>query len=257
MAKTIIFGNQKGGCGKSTDTINVSAQLSKRGYKVLMVDSDPQASLTIISGLVPEDYEGQNLASLLYDTDGALDIHKCIVPLNEDGTLSILPTDITMANGDLEFVSRPGNDRLIKNILKKIDKEYDYICIDCLPSLGIISINDIAASDYIIGCVEPGYQALKGLEYYCKVISRAISLYEYDTKFFGIIITKIARNNDSKDITELLENEYNVLAEIPNSVEVTKGEIDGIPVSIRKPAHISSLEYSKVADAIIAETTNN
>jgi len=254
MAKTIIFGNQKGGVAKTTSTFNIATQLSMKGYRVLMIDSDPQASLTIIAGLVPEDFEENNLSALLYDVDGKIDIHNCIIPLNEDGSLAIIPTDISMANGDLDFVSRPGNDKLIKNEINKVANEYDYVCIDCLPSLGIISVNDIAASDYIIGCVEPGYQAMKGIEYYAKVINRYRNKYMYPTKFLGIIISKIARNNDCKDITEVLRDEYDVLGEIPLSVEVSKGEIDGVPVSKRKPGHISSLEYSKIADYIINET---
>ena len=84
MAKTIIFGNQKGGVAKTTSTFNIATQLSMKGYKVLMIDSDPQASLTIIAGLVPEDFEENNLSALLYDMEGKLDIHQCIIPLNEE-----------------------------------------------------------------------------------------------------------------------------------------------------------------------------
>ncbi len=251
MAKTIIFGNQKGGVAKTTSTYNVATQLSMKGYRVLMIDSDPQASLTIITGLAPEDFLQNNLSALLYDEEGTLDIHRCIIPLNDDGSLAILPTDISMANGDLDFVARPGNDRLISNIIDEVSDEYDFVCVDCLPSLGIISINDIAAADYIIGCVEPGYMALRGIEYYKQVIDKLVRAYKYNSEFLGIIISKIARNNDSRDITEALHNEYDILGEIPLSVEVSKGEFDGIPVSKRRPGHISSLEYSRIADIII------
>lgn len=251
MAKTIIFGNQKGGVAKTTSTYNVATQLSMKGYRVLMIDSDPQASLTIIAGLAPEDFLENNLSALLYDEEAKIDVHKCIIDLNEEKTLSLIPTDISMANGDLDFVSRPGNDRLIKNIIDEVSEEYDFVCIDCLPSLGIISINDIAAADYVIGCVEPGYMALRGIEYYSQVIENLIKKYKYKVEFLGIIISKIARNNDSRDITEALHGQYDVLGEIPLSVEVSKGEFDGIPVSKRKPGHISSLEYSRIADMII------
>ena len=254
MAKTIIFGNQKGGVAKTTSTYNVATQLSMKGYKVLMIDSDPQASLTIITGLAPEDFLQNNLSALLNDEDASIDIHKCIIPLNEEGTLAIIPTDISMANGDLDFVSRPGNDRLISNLIDDVADEYDYVCIDCLPSLGIISINDIAAADYIIGCVEPGYMALRGIEYYKQVIDNLTRKYKYKNEFLGVIISKIARNNDSRDITEALHAEYPILGEIPLSVEVSKGEFDGIPVSKRKPAHISSLQFSNIADTIIAKS---
>ncbi len=260
MAKTIVFGNQKGGVAKTTSTYNVAMQLALKGYRVLMVDSDPQASLTIITGLTPEEYLNNNLCALLNDAEGELDIHRCIIPFDLSayanagdtvGCLGVIPTDIAMANGDLDFVSRPGNDRLLKSALEAIDDEYDFICIDSLPSLGIISINDIAAADYIIGCVEPGYQALRGIGYYKMVIDRLIKGYKYKAEFLGVVITKIAHNNDCKDICEVIRNDYTVLGEVPHSVEVSKGEYEGIPVSIRKPGHLASLEYSNVADYII------
>lgn len=257
MSKTIIFGNQKGGVAKTTSTYNVAVQLALKGYRVLMVDSDPQASLTIITGNTPEDYLERNLTSLLYDQDNEIDIHDCIVPLTPilpkdcTGTLSLIPCDIAMASGDLDFVSRPKNSELLKRVLGKVADEYDFICVDCLPSLGMISINDISASDYIVGCVETSYQAYRGIGYYTQVIDRLIKANDFDTKFIGVIITKTTRSNDSKDLIEVLHNEYDVFGEIPNSVEVTKGEFDGIPVSIRRPSHISSIEYSNVADRII------
>lgn len=257
MAKTIIFGNQKGGVAKTTSTYNVAAQLALKGFRVLMVDSDPQASLTIITGHTPEDYLEHNLTSLLYDQDGKIDVHDCIIsmdellPKNAEGTLSLIPCDIAMAAGDLEFVSRPRNSELLSRVLDKIDDEYDYICIDCLPSLGMISINDISASDYIVGCVETSYQAYRGIGYYTQVIDRLIRANDFETKFIGIIITKTTRSNDSRDLIEVLHNEYKVFGEIPNSVEVTKGEFEGIPVSIRRPGHISSIEYSNITDKII------
>ena len=260
MAKTIIFGNQKGGVAKTTSTYNVAAQLALKGYRVLMIDSDPQASLTIITGNTPEDYLDRNLTALLYDQEGKVDIHDCIISLNHflpdttEGTLSLITCDIAMASGDLDFVSRPKNSELLRRVLHKVDDEYDYICIDCLPSLGMISINDISASDYIVGCVETSYQAYRGIGYYTQVIDRLVKINEFDTKFIGIIITKTTRANDSKDLVEILRNEYNVFGEIPLSVEVTKGEFDGIPVSLRRPSHISSIAYSNIADNIIKAT---
>lgn len=267
MAKTIVFGNQKGGVAKTTSTHNVATQLALRGYRVLMVDSDPQASLTIITGLVPEDYLENNLCTLLYDEKGEKDIHECIVSfdikeiakqygkrkinIDEIGTLDIIPTDIAMANGDLNFVSRPGNDRILRNVLKKVDDEYDFICIDSLPSLGIISINDISSADYVIGCVEPAYQALRGIGYYKNVVDSLINVQGYEAEFLGIVITKIGPGKDVKDICEVLHDEYNVLGEVPLSVNVSKGELEGVPISIRANSHLASLEYSKVADYII------
>ncbi len=260
MGKTIIFGNQKGGVAKTTTTYNIATQLAQKGYKVLMIDSDPQASLTIITGLDPRQYVGGNLVALLYDEEGKIDVHKCIykVPYFNNtknaGSLSIIPSEIELANGDMEFVARKGNDRLISRVIKKINDEYDFICIDCPPSLGIISVNDIAASDYIVGCVEPGWQSYRGIQFYIQSITNAIRNCEYDTEFLGLIISKVKNDNDCKDMVELFNADYNVLGVIPASVEVPRGEFDGVPISQRKPAHIASLEFSRVADKIIEKT---
>ena len=257
MGKVIACVNEKGGVAKTTSTYNVAAQLALKGYRVLMIDSDPQASLTIITGKVPEDYLGRNLTALLYDQESKVDIHDCIISLNDilpdtaEGTLSLIPCDIAMASGDLDFVSRPKNSELLKRVIHKVDDEFDFVCIDCLPSLGMISINDISASDYIVGCVETSYQAYRGIGYYTQVIDQLIKANEFDTEFIGVIITKTTRSNDSKDLAEVLHSEYNVFGEIPLTVEVTKGEFDGIPVSIRRPSHISAIEYSNIANGII------
>ncbi len=256
MGKTIIFGNLKGGVAKTTSTLNISTQLAQRGYNVLMIDSDPQASLTIISGFEPDDFIDQNLITLLYDDEGSVDVHDCIHKVEtfeseNGGSLSLIPSEIELANGEMDFVSRKGNDRLIRRIVNKVIDEYDYICIDCPPSLGVISVNDIAASDYIIGCVEPGLQALRGIRYYLRSILNSIKACDYNTKFLGLIIAKVANNADVRDVVEAFKEDYEVLGEIKSSVEVSRGEIDGISISQRKPSHIASLEYSSITDTIL------
>lgn len=262
MAKTIIFGNQKGGVAKTTSTYNVAMQLALRDYRVLMVDSDPQASLTIVCGKAPEDFIGRNLHTLLYELDKKVDVHDCILSLNDllpensEGSLSLIPCEIQMAAGDTTFASRPKNTEYLKMVLNKIKDEYDYICIDCPPSLGMISLNDIFASDFIVGCVEPTYQAYRGISEYIKTLFNYINNYEIDTKFIGIIIAKATHSKDSFDLVDKYEKEFDVLGKIPLSVEVTKGEIDGVPVSTRKPGHLSSLMYADIAEKIVYKIAN-
>lgn len=257
MAKTIIFGNQKGGVAKTTSTYNVSAQLALKGYRVLMVDSDPQASLTIITGHDPEDYLGRNLTTLLYDQEGKIDIHDCIIsmdyilPDRAKGSIDLLSSDIGLACGDLDFVARPRNSEILKRALKKVKDEYDFICIDSLPSLSMISINCMSASDYIVGCVEPGWQAYKGIGYYKDVVERYIRVEEFETEFIGVIIAKTLHTNDSNDIVEIIKERYNCFGEVPLRSEVPKGELDGLPVSTRKPRHEASKAYSEITDNII------
>lgn len=257
MAKTIIFGNQKGGVAKTTSTYNVATQLALKGYRVLMVDSDPQASLTIITGHNPEDYLGRNLTTLLYDQEGKIDIHDCIIsmdyilPNRTKGSIDLLSSDIGLACGDLDFVSRPRNSEILKRTLKKVKDEYDFICVDSLPSLSVISINCMSASDYIVGCVEPGWQAYKGIGYYKDVVERYIRVEEFETEFIGVIIAKTLHTNDSNDIVEIIKESYNCFGEVPLRSEVPKGELDGRPVSTRKPRHAASRAYSEIADNII------
>lgn len=140
----IALANQKGGVAKTTSVFNIGVELASRGNKVLMVDFDAQASLTICAGLEPYDYE-KNIVSVIRD---GLSVNECTVPIKDN--LYILTSDIGLAAQEMALVVRTMRELVLQKALNAVRKEYDYILIDCPPQLSILTINALSASDRLI-----------------------------------------------------------------------------------------------------------
>ena len=158
MATVISFANQKGGVAKTTSTFNVAACLTKRGFRVLMIDLDPQASLTIYAGLEPYEYE-HTIVDVLKNP--RQEIHKCINPVRDN--LSIITSRIELASAESELLSRPARELILSRALSNVQEEYDYILIDCPPQLSTLTINALACTDKVIIPCKTDYLAYRGI----------------------------------------------------------------------------------------------
>ena len=159
MGKTIAIANQKGGVGKTTTAINLAASLAVLEKKVLVIDADPQANTTSGLNFSPEDDQKRTLYEVMI---GKLDVHDALIQ-TEMENLHMIPSHINLVGADIELLDEPDRESMLKNALAPVKDEYDFIIIDCSPSLGLITVNSLAASDSVIIPVQPEFFALEGL----------------------------------------------------------------------------------------------
>ena len=159
MGKVIAIANQKGGVGKTTTAINLAASLAVLEKKVLVIDADPQANTTSGLNFSPENDQKRTLYEVLI---GELDIRDALIQTEMDG-LHMIPSHINLVGAEFEMIDSEGRESVLRNALAAIRNEYDYIIIDCSPSLGLITVNSLTAADSVIIPVQPEFFALEGL----------------------------------------------------------------------------------------------
>lgn len=187
--KTIAFTNQKGGVGKTTSTVNVGAGLCLQGKKVLMIDLDPQANLTYSLRM-----HTQRLDTSIYDVlKGKADPNSAII--NHNG-FDILPSSIDLSGAEMEFANEPARETLLKATLGKLEKQYDYVLIDCPPNLGLLTLNAFTAVNEVFIVLQSEYLALHGLSKLMEVIKVVKERLNPDIEITGIICTLFDRRKN-------------------------------------------------------------
>ncbi|MBQ4575839.1 MAG: ParA family protein [Clostridia bacterium] len=204
MGKVISFANQKGGIGKTTSAINISSAIGSMGRRVLLVDMDPQGNTTSGVGI-----NKKNMRNSIYD----MLIGRCTaaeaVVKTEFAGLSIIPANISLAGAEFELVSLDGRENRLRDALSLIQDEYDFIFIDCPPSLGILTINALTASDGVIIPMQCEYFALEGLSQLTYTIKQIKRLYNPRLELVGILVTMYnARLNLTLQVMDELKKYY-------------------------------------------------
>ena len=184
MGKIISFANQKGGVGKTTSCVNIAASLGVLGHKVLIIDMDPQGNATSGVGISKKNLKGSS-KDVLTDAVAAKD---AIIKTNFEN-LSIIPTNTTLAGAEFDLYDFDESENRLKTALSELKNEFDYILIDCPPSLGMLTINAFTASDGIIVPMQCEFYALEGLSQLMITINRIKRLYNPDLNVSGILIT--------------------------------------------------------------------
>jgi chromosome partitioning protein len=209
LGKIITIANEKGGIGKTISTMNISSGLQRSGKKVLLIDLDPQSSLTICFGLEPEDLDltiSNLMVNKINDEDYQPDIKEYI---QEKEGLYLIPSDIQLSGIETSLINALSRETILKQIIDEIKSEFEYIIIDTPPSLGLLTINALAAADSVIIPVQAQYLSLKGMELLLNTIIRINKRINRNLQIEGIITTMYnQRTNMSRDISRMLQVNY-------------------------------------------------
>ncbi len=251
MTRIYTLVNQKGGVGKTTTAINLGAYLAKLGQSVLVVDLDPQANATSSLGVDRRAVQGSTYEALLND-----DVPSSSILYNERLQLSLLPSSPSLAGAEIELVDETEREFRLRNALKTLDKKYDYILIDCPPSLGLLTVNGlVAARDGVLVPVQCEYLALEGLGQLTQTIERVQSSLFPDLRVRGVVLTMFdPRTNLSSDVVREVNNHFPgqvFKSVVPRSIRLAEAPSYGLPISAYSPSSVGAHAYELLAKELL------
>lgn len=250
MGRIIAVANQKGGVGKSTTAINLSACLAEKGKKVLAVDMDPQGNLT--SGLgVDKDSVEKSIYELII---GEVDIKKVI---NKEvlENLDIIPTSIDLSAAEIELIGVDDKEYILRNAIDQVKDQYDFVIIDCPPSLSMLTINAMTTADSVIVPIQCEYYALEGLSQLIHTVELVKNRLNSKLEIEGVVFTMYdARTNLSLQVVEnvkdnLQQNIYKTI--IPRNIRLAEAPSYGLPINKYDPKSTGAESYMRLADEVI------
>lgn len=229
-SKIICFANQKGGVGKTTCALNIAACIARSGKKVLFIDSDPQGNATSGIGIKKRSITGSVYDLLI----GRMKWEDTAIKTNVRG-LSIIPSSMNLVGAELELVDEKDREYRLKKALEGAEKEFDYIIIDCPPSLGLLTINSLAAAKYVVIPVLCEYYSLEGLSQLTATIKQMKRLYNPDIELLGVMINMFdGRLNLSIAVLEEIKKYFAdklFRTPIPRSVKISEAPSHGMPIT--------------------------
>lgn len=250
MGKVIAIANQKGGVGKTTTAVNLSACLGKQGKKTLLIDIDPQGNTTSGLGVDPRAVESSVYDCIINDVP----MNEVIIKTEFDG-LWICPSNIDLAGAELELVMKDNREYVLKNSIEKVRNDFDFIFIDCPPSLGLITLNSFSAADSVLVPIQCEYYALEGLSQLTNTIKMVKKKLNPELSLEGVLMTMFdARTNLSIQVVDEVKKFFRekVYATIiPRNVRLSEAPSFGQPI-IEYDKHSKGAEcYTDLAEEVI------
>lgn len=250
MGKIIAFANQKGGVGKTTTCVNVAAYMAMMGKKILILDLDPQGNATSGVGI----RKTKDLKTIYDLIDGEETFDEVIKPTIVDN-LFIIPSTVDLAGAEVELIQIPQREKIIKNLLAEIKDSYDFILIDCPPSLGLITVNALTATDSVIIPIQCEFFALEGLTQLMNTIKLVKEYLNPDIDIEGVVMTMKDKrynltNQVSNEIIKFFSKKVYVTT-IPRNVRLAEAPSHGLPVALYDANSKGAEAYLSLAEEIL------
>lgn len=251
MAKTICIVNQKGGVGKTTSSVNISAALASLGKRVLIVDLDPQGNASSGLGLKRHEYQESNVYHLLI---GEASIQE-VIHASQFDNLSIVPANADLVGAEIELVNEHRREYRLKEAFEKIDSDFDYILIDCPPSLGLLTLNALTAAQSFLVPLQCEYYALEGLSQLLNTAGLVKKSLNPQLKIEGILLTMFdSRNNLSHQVVGEIRSHFSDKvfdSVIPRNVRLSEAPSHGLPIFDYDAKSVGSRKYLELAKEIL------
>lgn len=253
MGRIIAIANQKGGVGKTTTSINLSSCLANEGKKVLLVDIDPQGNATSGVGIIK-----QNLENTVYELFlNECTLSECLTQSVVDN-LNVLPSNVNLSGAEIDLIGVDNREFILKNILDTVKDLYDYIIIDCPPSLNVLTVNAMVSADSVIVPIQCEYYALEGLSQLIHTINLIQERLNNNLEIDGIVFTMYdSRTNLSAEVVDNVKenihiNIYDTI--IPRNVRLAEAPSYGLPIHMYDGKSAGAIAYSNLAKEIIKNT---
>ncbi|MCP4749527.1 MAG: ParA family protein [Proteobacteria bacterium] len=250
MGKVITVSNQKGGVGKTTTCINLAASLAILGKKILLIDFDPQGNTTSGLGLVPNECDRNIYQALIREAPIKEQIYPTVIK-----RLKLIPSNIDLTGAEVELVGADAREMRLKSIVSQVKNDFDYVIIDCPPSLGLLTVNSLVAADSILIPLQCEYYAMEGISQLLVTINRIKETLNSNLAIEGILPTMFdVRNNISKQVIEEVKlhlQDYVFQTVIPRNVRLCEAPSFGKPAFLYDRTSKGTISYLQLAKELL------